>query len=204
MRISTKIAVLTAIVLVSLLALNQTATAPSTNAPQYTSDGQLKLPENYREWVYLSTGFDMSYSPAGMGMDHHMFDNVFVNPEAYRSFQQTGTWPDKAMLVLESRKAEGKGSINQKGNFQSTERMGLEVHVKDEKRFPGKWAFFGFDDGKTASMIPTGATCYSCHAAHAAVDTTFVQFYPTLLPIAKSKGTLSSSYQKESAATAGN
>jgi hypothetical protein len=32
------------------------------------------------------------------------------------------------------------------------------------------------------------------------VDTTFVQFYPTLLPIAKSKGTLSASYQKEVAA----
>jgi hypothetical protein len=29
------------------------------------------------------------------------------------------------------------------------------------------------------------------------VDTTFVQFYPTLLPIAKAKGTLSAAYQKE-------
>jgi hypothetical protein len=48
-------------------------------------------------------------------------------------------------------------------------------------------------------MIPTTADCYSCHAAHGAVDTTFVQFYPTLLPIAKSKGTLSAGYQKESA-----
>lgn len=204
MRTSTKAAVLAATVLVSLLALNQSATAPSTNVPQYTADGQLKLPENYREWVYLSTGFDMSYSAAAMGMDHHMFDNVFVNPEAYKSFLQTGTWPDKTMLALEARKAEGKGSINQKGNFQGTERMALEVHVKDEARFPGKWAFFGFDDSKTASMIPTGATCYSCHADHAAVDTTFVQFYPTLLPIAKSKGTLSAPYQKESASAKGN
>jgi hypothetical protein len=101
------------------------------------------------------------------------------------------------MMALEVRKAEGKGSINQKGNFQGTERMGLEVHVKDEARFPGKWAFFGFDDSKTATMIPTSATCYSCHAAHAAVDTTFVQFYPTLLPIAQSKRTLSAGYQKE-------
>ncbi|MDQ1388830.1 MAG: hypothetical protein QOF56_2284 [Acidobacteriaceae bacterium] len=49
-------------------------------------------------------------------------------------------------------------------------------------------------------MIPTTAGCYTCHAEHAAVDTTFVQFYPTLLPIAKSKGTLSASYLKESAA----
>jgi hypothetical protein len=173
--------------------------APPATGPDYTSEGQLKLPEKYREWVYLTSGFDMSYNPGAA--DHHIFDNVFVNPEAYRSFLQTGTWPDKTMLVLEVRGAEGKGSINQRGNYQGTDRMGLEVHVKDEARFPGKWAFFGFDEAKTAKMVPREAQCYTCHEAHAAVDTTFVQFYPTLLPIAKSKGTLSSSYQKESAAS---
>ncbi len=197
MRTRSKIALLAMTVLFSLIALNQTAMPPSASGPEYTSDGQLRIPERYREWVYLSTGFDMSYSPAAMQMDHHMFDNVFVNPEAYKSFLETGTWPDKTMLVLETRMAEGKGSINQKGNFQGTERMGLEVHVKDEARFPGKWAFFGFGDSKTAKMVPTEAACYTCHSAHAAVDATFVQFYPTLLPIAKSKGTLSASYQKE-------
>jgi hypothetical protein len=116
---------------------------------------------------------------------------------SYKAFVKTGTWPDKTMLVLEGRRAEGRGSINQKGNYQGTV-MGLEVHVKDEARFPGNWAFFGFDDdGKTGKMIPTTAACYSCHAEHAAVDTTFVQFYPTLLPIAKSKQTLSAAYLKE-------
>jgi cytochrome P460 len=170
--------------------------AASGTSPEYTSDAQLKLPENYREWVYLTSGFDMSYSPAASMQGHHMFDNVFVNPESYKSFVKTGTWPDKTMLVLEVRGAEGRGSINQKGNYQS-DRMGLEVHVKDEARFPGNWAFFGFDDSRTAKMTPTSATCYSCHSEHGAVDTTFVQFYPTLLPIAKSKNTLAAAYLKE-------
>ncbi len=164
---------------------------------EYTSDGQLKLPEHYREWVYLTSGFDMSYNPTAQAASHHMFDNVFANPEAYKAFVETGTWPDHTVLVLESRSAEGKGSINQRGNYQSTEVMGLEVHVKDSGRFPAKWAFFGFDNGKIAKMIPQTADCYSCHAAHAAVGTTFVQFYPTLLPLAKSKGTLSAAYLKE-------
>jgi hypothetical protein len=171
-------------------------TSAPTTGPTYTSDGKLRLPEDYREWVYLTSGFDMSYNPAISG-DHHMFDNVFAQPEAYRSFLKNGTWPDKTMLVLEVRSARSKGSINKAGNYQSTERMGLEVHVKDEARFPGKWAFFGFDDSKTATMTTTTANCYSCHADHAAVDTTFVQFYPTLLPIATAKGTLSPSYVKE-------
>jgi Cytochrome P460 len=166
--------------------------------PQYTSDGQLQLPEHYREWVYLTSGFDMSYTASMDMADHHMFDNVFVNPASYQAFQKTGTWPDKTEMVLEVRNAQGRGSINQKGNYQGR-LMAIEVHVKDEKRFPGKWAFFGFGEGKTAKMIPTTADCYSCHADHGAVDTTFVQFYPTLLPIAGSKGTFSAGYLKETA-----
>jgi hypothetical protein len=45
-------------------------------------------------------------------------------------------------------------------------------------------------------MIPLTEDCYSCHAEHGAVDTTFVQFYPTLKPIAARKGTLEAAYQK--------
>lgn len=188
--------------IVAILLFSAAAPSPPQQAatdPAYTSDGQLKLPDNYRQWIYLSTGFDMSYNP-GMQMGHHVFDNVFVNPESYKAFLETGTWPDNTMLVLEVRAAEGKGSINQKGNYQSTDVMGLEVHLRDSRRFQGGWAFFGFDDKKTASMVPREAACYSCHSAHAAVDTTFVQFYPTLLPVAKSKGTLSADYLKESSA----
>jgi hypothetical protein len=168
-------------------------------SPEYTSDAQLKFPQHYREWVYLSSGLDMSYTAkaAEDTNEFHQFDNVFVNPEAYQSFLKTGTWPDKTMLVLETRKGQQRGSINQKGRFQ-TALLGAEVHVKDEVHFPGKWAFFGFGaHDKSSTMIPTTATCYSCHAQHGAVDTTFTQFYPTLLPIAKSKGTLSALYLKE-------
>jgi hypothetical protein len=189
-----KIATLGAALLSSTMAFRQYATA-WRSVPAGTGDSQLKFPEHYREWVYLSTGFDMSYNPA-MQMNHHLFDNVFVNPEAYKAFLGTGSWPDHTMLVLEVRSAEGKGSINQKGNYQGTAVMGLEVHVKDEARFPGKWAFFSFDNSRTGKLFPPSADCYSCHAAHAAVDTTFVQFYPTLLPIANQKGTLSRPYLK--------
>ena len=134
-----------------------------------------------------------------MSMDHSMFDNVFVNPEAYKAFLQTGTWPDKTMLVLEARMAASKGSINKKGHFQTGNIMGREVHLKDEARFPAKWAFFNADDGVTGKLLPREMDCYSCHEQHGAVDTTFVQFYPTLLEIAKKKNTLSAAYVKEEA-----
>ena len=173
--------------------------APATSTvPDYTSDGLLNFPANYREWIYLTSGFDMSYNPNAQP-GRHVFDNVFVNPEAYRAFMQTGRWPDGTMMVLEVRGAQDRGSINRSGNYQE-QVTGLEVHVKDGARFSGQWGFFGFDSRKPAKMIAPSADCYSCHAEHAAVDTTFVQFYPTLMPVARDKRTLSAAYLRETAA----
>lgn len=186
---------------VTVTAASHANGAPSY-MPTYTKEGGLVPPLEYREWVYLTSGLDMSYTPKASG-DMSMFDNVFVNPEAYRAFLATGAWPDKTVMLLESRGAESKGSINKSGHFQSGGVMGLEVHLKDESRFPGKWAFFDVVNENKATLIPTSAPCYSCHAEHAAVDTTFVQFYPTLLPIARQKGTLSANYLKDVAAETG-
>jgi len=185
-----------------LLAQNAPKAAPNNSTvPVYTADGRLVFPTNYREWIYLTTGMDMDYNPDPAMAGHSMFDNVFVNPEAYKAFVATGTWPDKTMLVLEGRMAANRGSINKAGHYQTSDVMMRSVHVKDE-RFPGKWAFFGYDEGKPSKLIPKEAECYSCHEQHGAVDTTFVQFYPTLLEIAKKKGTLSPGYLKEESATA--
>ena len=141
----------------------------SANEPTYTKNGDLLPFANYREWVYLTTGMDMSYAAKAAGMDHSMFDNIFVNPEAYRSFLKTGTWPDKTVMILEAREARSKGSINQAGHFQAGDVMDFEVHVKDESRFPGKWAFFSFDSPnrkrhadsarRHCYPLPRGARC---------------------------------------------
>ncbi len=178
------------------------AMAASNAAPNYSQSGELLPPTNYREWIYLTSGIDMSYNPKTAEMQgHSMFDNVFVNPEAYRSFLRTGAWPDKTVMVLEAREAKSKGSINLQGHFQGAEVMGFEVHVKDETRFAGKWAFFSFDSPNgNGTLVPHGAPCYTCHTDHGAVDTTFAQFYPTLLPIAQRKGTLSQAFLREEAA----
>src|ERR1700678_1039443 len=115
----------------------------ATSGPEFTQGGELKLPQGYREWVYLTSGFDMSYNPSMQMGGQHMFDNVFVNRAAYKAFVNTGTWPDTTMLVLEERGARAKASINRSGKFQA-DVMGLELHVKDEARFAGQWAFFAF------------------------------------------------------------
>jgi YHS domain-containing protein len=170
----------------------EAADRPDADGPRFTADGQLIRPNNYREWVYLSSGLGMVYGPAAEdSRASSRFDNVFVNPAAYRSFMQAGKWPDQTMFVLEIRGSESKASINNGGRFQ-TNLVAIEAEVKDEKRFPGKWGFFGFGaSASPARMLPATAQCYSCHSTNGAVDNTFVQFYPTLLEVARRKGTLS-------------
>lgn len=166
----------------------------SFGAPEFTSDGKLVRPADYRKWVFLSSGYGMSYSQkASDDPDHLMFTNVFVPPADYDYFLAHGNWPEKTMFVLEMYGSQSKGSINQRGHFQ-TEFMGLDVEVKDASRFPDKWAYFGFDNTQASSeaISPAKNDCWKCHDQNAAVEHSFVQFYPQLLAIAKDKKTVKS------------
>jgi hypothetical protein len=182
-----------AAVVAALVSLAGSQAAGPAPAAKFTKDGKLEYPADYRTWVYLSTGMDMSYADAAQANPTaHFFDNVFVDRPSYDAFQKTGHWPDGTVFALEVRRGTGNGSINKRGQFQ-TERVGIETHVKD-KRFSSGWAFFPFRDDKPSTALPQTSDCNVCHEKHGAVDTTFVQFYPTLLPTAQAKKTFSEAY----------
>ncbi len=168
-------------------------------APQAPGADRMAIPLDYRDWVFLTSSLDLSYLTTAEP-SQHVLDNVFAEPAAYKAFLMTGAWPDGTVLVKENRFAESAGTLSKRGRFQ-TGIKDLEIHVKDSARFAGGWAFFVSSDGKSDGRLkPPGADCYSCHSQHGAVDTTFVQFYPTLFPIAEAKGTLSASFLKDGAA----
>jgi hypothetical protein len=166
------------------------------DGPRYVSGTNLVRPDDYREWTFLAAGLGMTYdSPAGaQASAPQLFSNVFVNPSSYRSFMQTGKWPDKTVFVLEFRASGSEASINKAGRFQ-TNLTFLEAEVKDS-RFPDGWAFFNF--GPAGSLKDSAeplagkavAGCVECHTKHTAVERTFVQFYPTLLEVARRMGTV--------------
>jgi hypothetical protein len=156
--------------------------------PRYSANGALMSPSDYREWVFLSSGLDMSYTEDTNMMGHSMFDNVFVDAASWVIFKRTGHWPNKSIFVMENRGSGSKGSINKQGYFQTQDLMGVEFHVHDETRFKGGWGFFAGSGTGPAAFLPVSAPCYSCHETHGAVDTTFTQFYPTAKPIAVAAG----------------
>jgi hypothetical protein len=179
------------------------AAAPGAAAmgPAYTAAGRLARPLDYRQWTFVTSGLGMTYGPAQHSGRSPMFDNVFVTPESYRAFLDTGTWPDRTMFVLEIRRAESSVSIDQGGRTQGAV-VAVEASVKDRARFPGNgWAYFTFDGAggllDDAQPLPASAACYACHENHAAVDNTFVQFYPTLLETARRLGKLEAGRESE-------
>ena len=160
---------------------------------RYVKGTRLVRPADYRSWAWISSGLGMTYEgEAARPGQPPTFTNVFVNPSSYRSFMQTGRWPDRTIFVLEFRASTTQGSINTGGYFQGA-LVGLEAEVKDS-RFPDGWAFYNF--GQAASLasdaepIEDAARCVECHTKHTAVERTFVQFYPTLLEVARKMGTV--------------
>lgn len=181
-----------------LLALSFVATSQQSapDGPTYENGNALVLPADYRSWPFIGAGLGMTYD-GGRGTPpgaDPRFTHAFVNPSAYRHFMSTGTWPDGSVFVLEFRASLSEGSINRSGRF-ATNLVLLEAEVKDS-RFPDGWAFYVFGPGDNLAKVTeplagaAAAPCVECHSEHAAVERTFVQFYPTLLDVARAKGTL--------------
>jgi tetratricopeptide (TPR) repeat protein len=170
-------------------------------APQFNDKGELLFPAGYREWVHLSSGLGMTYGPAAKAtLNNPSFDNVYVNPAAWKAFKETGSWPEGSIFALEIRYSSSHGSINKAGFFQS-DVAAVEAAVKDTKRFPRGWAYFGFEGGlrpfkQSAAALGTTAGCNACHEANGAVENTFTQFYPMALEVAEKKSIFKASFHQ--------
>jgi hypothetical protein len=168
------------------------------DGPRYENGTHLVLPADYRSWPFIGAGLGMTYDgergTQAAGPDNPRFTHAFVNPAAYEHFMRTGSWPDGTVFMLEFRASQSEGSINRAGRF-ATQLTFLEAEVKDA-RFPDGWAFYAFGPGDSLARVAAplageaAAPCVQCHTEHAAVERTFVQFYPHLLEVARQKGTL--------------
>ena len=168
----------------------------SSDGPDYTNGTELQRPLDYREWTFLSSSLNLTYIDESGANESQpeLFQNVFVNPSSYRGFMDSGQWPDETVFVLEIRRSSQEETLSAGGQFQSN-LVALEAEVKDS-RFSDGWAFYDFGVAgslRDASPPLEGervAGCIACHTDHTAVERTFVQFYPTLMEIARQKGTV--------------
>ncbi len=149
-------------------------------------DGELQRPTGYREWVYVGTPVTPNEMNGGKAAfpEHH---NVYIDPASWAHWKKTGEFRDGTILMKELVSVGSKAAVSGKGYFQG-EFIGLEATIKSKANFPdepGNWAYYSFSgkDHKTltetAKPFPAAA-CNACHAAAAADDFVFTQYYPVL------------------------
>ena len=151
---------------------------------EFTSDGALVRPENYREWVFVGTPLtpnDMNNGKASFPEFH----SVYIEPSAWKHYKETGKFQEGTVLVKELITVGTKQATSGAGYFMG-EYLGLEATVKSKEHFPdepGNWAYFSFGHeyplAETAKAFPS-QSCNACHANSAADDFVFTQYYPVL------------------------
>ena len=165
------------------------STSPAAVMPQYDSGRNLRLPDDYRQWILVGQSLGLSYSEGQSG--HQMFNTTLMEPTAYRHFVQTGQFREGTMLALILQAIGTNATPARQGQF-ATDVHVVEMAVKDTKRVPEGWAYYQFGGPMTGGYLSTAApqpkgSCYSCHVEHAGRDNVFVQFYGLLKEAAKSR-----------------
>lgn len=150
---------------------------------EFTADGKAKKPVGYRKWVFLGaplTPNDMNDGEAPFPEFH----NVYMDPESFAYVEEHGEYRDGTVLVKELTAVGSKKQSSGNGYFEG-EFTGLEISIKDSKRFPdepGNWAYFSYGHEyplKTEAAKNAAASCNSCHETNA-TNFVFSEVYPVL------------------------
>src|SRR6201998_2134904 len=164
----------------------------STPTAVFDSQGRLKLPTDYRKWVFVGAPL----TPNGLNGGNAGFPeyhNVYIQEKNVDAYLKNGVFPEGTVIIKEltrvlnptfpdgsTTEPSGRGYFN--GVFN-----GIDATVKDSKRFPNTngWGFFTFGHhplpyAKTAAEASV-RECAGGHIANVAkTDMTGVQFYPLL------------------------
>jgi len=161
-------------------------TAPGANdmpkaAAVFTASGELVLPDNYREWIFVGapvTPNDMNQGAAAFPEFH----DVYIDRAAYAVYKRTGEFPEGTVFVKELVSVGAKNASSGNGYFPG-KPGGVAASVKDTSRFGGDrhgWGYFDFGTDKKTAKVMSAAACNACHKAGPTEDMVFTQFYPVL------------------------
>lgn len=158
--------------------------------PEYAANGDLLLPKNFNEWIYLGSPL----TPDGLNggaAGFPEFHNVYIEPGSWRIWRETGVFPEGTILfkelqrVMDPEYPDGSRDEPSGRGFFPGALNGADVSVKDSVRYAetGGWGFFNFNHGEpklTQAPARSNAECAGCHAANADTDMVFTRFYRLL------------------------
>jgi Cytochrome P460 len=172
------------------LSSSNAQTTPPRYLPEYTATGDLILPKNWREWVFVGSPFTPNALNGGKA-GFPEFHNVYIEPGSYEIYKKTNEFPEgtiffkELQLTLPAQNADGSRTEPSGRGYFPGPFNGADVTVKDTKRYADTngWGYYNFNHHEpkapTAKLRPL-EECAFCHIASAKKDDVWTQFYPLL------------------------
>lgn len=175
----------------SLTSVRAQAPARTCYPPEYTASGDLILPKNFHEWIYVGSPLTPNALNGGKA-SFPEFHNVYMEPCSYAKYQQTNVFPEGTILFKElqltlppAENPDGSRTEPSGRGYFPGPFNGADATVKDTKRYAdtGGWGYYNFNHHEpkapTAKLKPQ-TECAYCHQASAKKDEVWTQFYPQL------------------------
>ncbi|MBT4932464.1 MAG: hypothetical protein HN889_12515 [Rhodospirillaceae bacterium] len=170
--------------ILALFAIIISSGAEAATPARYSTDGDLMLPENWREWVFIGSPTSPDSMNSGEAYQPG-FKYVYIDPESFAHWKKTGTFRNGTMIVQERLKVVEAEYMDNHALIPG-DYIGLSAMVKDSKRYPDSiWGFFSFGRPPYGEQVPEIGSmdnlgCSGCHY-EADQDWVFTRFYPVLL-----------------------
>src|SRR5438552_17712759 len=117
-----------------------TASVRQRYLPEYTKEGDLMLPKNFNEWVYVGSPLTPNALNGGKA-NFPEYHNVYIEPGSYEIYKKTGEFPDGTILFKEVQRVrkpqqfpDGSRSEPSGRGYFPGEYNGADVTVTDSKR----------------------------------------------------------------------
>ena len=149
-----------------------------------SAKGVISLPNDFQvNYVFLGSWFLDLKEQKGKLMQH-----VYTRKQDVISYQQTGEWPDGAVVIKTQIKVIDS-DIGSAIESYAGKPNGYFVMVKDrENHFPGNplwgdgwgWSFFDSEDLAKTTTTDYKKDCLGCHEPVRKTDLIFIKGYPLL------------------------
>jgi Cytochrome P460 len=168
-----------------------TAPARGRYLPEYTKEGDLILPKNWRSWVFVGAPL----TPDGLNDSKEEFKeyhNVYIEPGSYEIYKKTDQFPEGTIIFKELQRVlkpqqfpDGSRTEPSGRGYFPGEFNGADVTVKDTKRYAdtGGWGYYNFNHHEPkapTAKVKAKTECAFCHDAGAKKDKVWTQFYRLL------------------------
>jgi hypothetical protein len=188
------ISIASCVIATAVLAQSPSSSSAQTGScypPEYTASGDLVLPKNFHEWIYVGSPLTPNALNGGQA-GFPEYHNVYIEPCTYAKYKQTNVFPEGTIFFKElqltlgpAENPDGSQSEPSGRGYFPGKWNGADVTVKDSKRYAatGGWGYYNFNHHEpkapTAKLKPQ-TECAFCHQASAKKDEVWTQFYPLL------------------------